>query len=127
MLFSQCPRSCIKRKKLNNSVQSYHSEQKSNIIRSQRKTTRGSNNLPRKYRHLDGLCLACGGQLERSFLVADVEEIQENNASEVYIRTINKSCSYADRKRPFYILETVLMSEHPTEFGKISKRRGTLQ
>ena len=37
--------------------------------------------------HLDGLRSTCGEKLERGgLLVADVEELQENDASEVYLR-----------------------------------------
>ena len=99
----------------NNSVgQSYYSDQKSKII---------------PLGHFHGLCSRCAEEgWKGDLLVADVDEFQENDASEVFKENLNKS-SCADRRRQIHNpmckrsceVGRKDESDLPTEFGKTSK------
>ena len=77
---------------LDSVVQLYPSEQKSTIIRWQRNIRQDSNQSVRQERTpwpFWEWCSTCGeGGWKGELLVADVEELQENDASEVYFRKI---------------------------------------
>ena len=67
--------------------QSYYSDQKSKII---------------PLGHFHGLCSRCGEEgWKGDLLVADADEFQENDASEVFKENLNKS-SCADRRRQIH-------------------------